>query len=79
MHTYIGQLRSRSLSFSTIQLTDGSDDVGGLMLSLGLMNFVLVTSPDYGQVFRDDSWYYHQALSWNVRKGRSRISYLFTY
>jgi hypothetical protein len=67
------------LSFGTIQLTDGSDSVGGFMLSLGVMNFVLVTSPKYGQAFQDQNWHRHQALAWNVHQGRIRIGYLFTY
>ncbi len=45
-HAFTGQTRSlgRTLSFGTVQLKDGSEDVGGLLLSLGPMNFVLVSS-----------------------------------
>jgi hypothetical protein len=80
VHTFVGQtLTSKSLSFGTVQLTDGSGGVGGLMLSLGVMHFVLVTSPKYGQTFRDQNWRRHQTLAWNVKLGRARIGYLFTY
>lgn len=80
MHTFVGQQRrSRGLSFGTIKLTDGSDGVGGLILSLGPINVVLVTSPLYGEAFSDPNWYRHQPLAWNVRQYGSRIAYLFTY
>jgi hypothetical protein len=80
MNTFVGQERKTGgLSFSTIQLTDGSDAVGGLMLRLGLMDFVLVTSPTYGHNFSDPNWYRHQTFAWNVKQGRTRIAYLFTY
>jgi hypothetical protein len=80
MHTFVGQQRSLGgLSFATIQLTDGSDEVGGLMLSLGLMNFVLVTSDKYNLTFRDPNWYRHQTLAWNAKRGSVRLAYLFTY
>jgi hypothetical protein len=80
LHTFIGQeLKAGGLSFGTIQLTDGSDEVGGLMLSLGFMNFVLVTSECYGEAFDNPNWYRHQSLAWNVRQGKTRVAYLFTY
>ncbi len=79
-HFFVGQtLKPTSLSFGTIRLTDGSDQVGGLMLSLGLMALVLVTSPKYGQSFQEQNWYRHQTVSWNVKQGERRLSYLFTY
>ncbi|MGC9951173.1 MAG: hypothetical protein ABSF64_32860 [Bryobacteraceae bacterium] len=56
-----------------------SDGVGGLMLSPGLMKFVLVASPHYGQTFHDTNWYRHQTPAWNARQGACRIAYLFTY
>ncbi len=80
MHTFVGQeLRPGGLSFGTIKLTDGSDEVGGLILSMGLMSFVLVISPRYGQSFHDPHWRRHQTLAWNVRQGAARVAYLFTY
>jgi hypothetical protein len=79
-HAFSGQrLQSGRISFGTIKLTDGSDEVGGLMLSLGIMNFVLITSPKFGLAFTDPNWYRHQTLGWNVRQGRSRLAFLFTY
>ena len=78
-HTFAGQkLEAGRLSFGTIKLTDGSDEIGGLMLSLGVMNFVLVTSPKFGLAFTAN-WYRHQTLAWNVRQGESRLAFLFTY
>jgi hypothetical protein len=80
IHSFPGQqLQSGRISFSTIMLTDGSDQVGGLMLSLGLINFVLITSPKFGETFTEPNWYRHQALAWNVRQGRTRLAFLFTY
>lgn len=80
VETFIGQkLRPGGLSFGTIQLTDGSDEVGGLILSLGLMTFVLVTSPRYGQTFHNPNWHRHQSLAWNVKQGAVKVAYLFTY
>jgi hypothetical protein len=79
-HTFVEQtLRANALRFGTIQLKDGSDEVGGLMLSLGIMALVLVTSPKYGQDFRDKSWYRHQTIAWNVKQENRRLAYLFTY
>ena len=45
-HAFTGQTRNLDpmISIGTVQLTDGSGDVGGLLLSMGPMNFVLVTS-----------------------------------
>jgi len=80
MHTFVGQIRtSGRISFGTIQLTDGSDQVGGLLLSLGMMNLVLVTSQRYTQTFNEPSWYRHQTLSFNSKHKGSRIRFLFTY
>lgn len=80
MHCFPGQqLRATSISFSTIMLTDGSDEVGGLILSLGMMSLVLITSPKFGQGFTEPNWFRHQTLSWNARQGRSRFQFLFTY
>jgi hypothetical protein len=79
MHSFVGQIRKTGLSFGTLQLTDGSDGVGGFMLSLGLMNFVLVTSPYYNQTFTDLSWYRHQTLAINIIKDGSKLRFLFTY
>jgi hypothetical protein len=79
-NTFVGQtLNLGGLSFGTIKLTDGSDAVGGLLLSLGPMNFVLITSMAYGQAFREPNWYTHQTLAWNVKQGNSRVAYLLTY
>jgi hypothetical protein len=79
-NTFVGQtLNLGGLSFGTIKLTDGSDAVGGLLLSLGPMNFVLITSMAYGQAFSEPNWYRHQTLAWNVKQGSSRLSYLLTY
>lgn len=80
MHSYVGQIRkSGGFSFSTIKLTDGSDQVGGLILSLGIMNLALVTSQRYTQTFNEPSWHRHQTLSFDVRHKGSRIRFLFTY
>jgi hypothetical protein len=80
MHAYPGQERRAStFSFATIQLTDGSDSVGGLLLALGLMNFVLVTSDQFGRTFTETTWYRHQQLSYNINSNGSRIGVLFTY
>jgi hypothetical protein len=80
VNTYVGQkLRPGTLSFGTIMLTEGSDEVGGLMLSLGAMNLVLVVSNRYGLTFHEPNWYRHQTLAWNVRQGNVRVVYLFTY
>ena len=80
MHTFVGQqLKPGALSFGTIQLTDGSDEVGGIMLSLGLMSFVLVISPHYGRTFHNANWHRHQTLAWNIRQGPVRVAYFFTH
>jgi hypothetical protein len=80
MHSFVGQQRhAGGFSFGTIKLTDGSNGVGGLMLSLGLMSFVLVASSSYGKTFSDGNWYRHQALAFNIRHNNSRLAYLFTY
>lgn len=79
-HTFVGQtLKQTNLSFGTIKLTDGSNEVGGLLLSLGIMALVLVTSPKYGHSFQDQNWHRHQTISWNVKQGDKRFCYLFTY
>jgi len=79
-HTFVGQtLKLGGLSIGTIKLTDGSNGVGGLMLSLGPMNFVLITSTAFGQAFKEPSWYRHQTLVWNVKQRNSRLAYLLTY
>ena len=79
-NTFVGQtLNLGGLAFGTIKLTDGSDGVGGLMLSLGPVNFVLITSMAYGQTFKEPIWYRHQTLVWNVKQGTSRVAYLLTY
>jgi hypothetical protein len=80
MHAFAGQERKMGgFSFGTIKLTDGSDEAGGLLLSLGLMHFVLVTSDKYNVTFRDPNWYRRQTVAWNTKSGRLRLAYLFTY
>lgn len=80
LNTYTSQkVTPKSCSFGTIQLNDGSDGVGGIVVSLGVLSLVLVTSPKYGQGFQEPNWYRHQTLAWNVKQGRTRITYLFTY
>ena len=80
VNRFVGQtLQPGTLSFGTIMLTEGSDEVGGLMLSLGVMTFVLVVSNRYGRTFHDPNWHRHQTLAWNVRQGNARAVYLFTY
>lgn len=79
MHTFTGQTRKSGLSFGTIKLTDGSDEVGGLLLSLGIMNLVLVTSHRYNQTFTDKHWYRHQTLTFNINQNGSKFRFLFTY
>jgi len=79
-HSYVGQKRRLGgISIGTIMLTDGSDDVGGLLLSLGFFNFVLITSKDYGNRFNEPTWYWHPSLLLNVKQGKARIAYLLTY
>ena len=79
-HAFSGQqLQTGQISFSTIKLTDGSDEVGGLMFSLDLISLVLITSPKFGEAFTEPNWYRHQTLAWNLRQGQSRIGFLFTY
>lgn len=79
VETSVGQqLKTGAMSFGTIQLPDGSDEVGGLILSLSLMTFVLVTSPRYEHAFQNPNWHRHQSLAWNVRQGNARVGYLFT-
>ena len=79
MHTFVGQIRKSGLSFGTVKLTDGSDEVGGLLLSLGILNLVLVTSYRYNQTFTDPSWHRHQTLTFNINQNGSRFRFLFTY
>ena len=79
MHTFTGQIRKSGLSFGTLKLTDGSDQVGGLLLSLGVMNLVLVTSQRYTQTFNEPTWYRHQTLAFDAKHKGSRIRFLFTY
>jgi len=80
VQTFVGQnLTPGNLSFSTIKLTDGSDDVGGLILTLGVMDLVLITSPKYGHAFKNPNWYRRQTVVFGVREGSARLGYLFTY
>lgn len=79
MHSFPGQIRKSGLSFGTIMLSDGSDQVGGLILSLGIINVVLVTSHRYAQTFNEPSWYRHQTLVYNIKHESSRLRFLFTY
>jgi hypothetical protein len=73
IHRFAGQtVAAKRLQFGTIQLT-GSDGVGGFMLSLGVMNFVLVTSQRYGETFYEKNWYRHQELAWNLKSGQNRM------
>jgi hypothetical protein len=78
-HTFTGQIIKSGLSFGTVQLTDGSDEVGGLLLSLGIVNLVLVTSHRYNQTFTNQFWYWHQTLTFDVKQNGSRLRFLFTY
>ena len=79
MQSFVGQDRSLSgFSFSTIQLTDGSDDVGGLFLNLGLMNFVLITSYQHGKTFQVEHLYRRQSFAFNGGPP-IRLRMLFTY
>lgn len=80
-HAYTGQKRELGgkISFGTVQLTDGSDDVGGLLLSLGPMNFVLITSMAFGRTFKEPRWYRHPTFLFDVKQNNSRAVYLLTY
>lgn len=79
-HSFAGQNRRLGgLSFGTIMLTDGSDEVGGLLLSLGPFNFAFITSTDYGVRFNEPAWHRHPSLLFNVKQKGSRIVYLLTY
>jgi hypothetical protein len=79
-HTFVGQkLRLGGIEIGTIQLTDGSDDVGGLLLNLGPINLILVTSMAFGQSFKEPNWHRHPTLLFNVKQGNRRIAYLLTY
>lgn len=80
MSIYPGQrLNPDGLSFSTLKLMDGSDDVGGLMLSLGVLDFILVTSPHYGQTFSNAQWTRHHWMPWSVEQNNSKLGYVLTY
>jgi hypothetical protein len=80
VETYVGmKFKPGRLSFGTVQLTDGSDEVGGLLLTLGVVNFVLVTSQKFGHDFKNPGWHRHQTFLFNVREGRVRLAYLLTY
>ena len=80
-HTFVGQKRrlGAGIDIGTIQLTDGSGDVGGLLLNLGPINLILVTSTAFGQSFKEPNWYRHPTFLLNVRQGSCRIAYLLTY
>lgn len=79
-HTFVGQTRRLGgISIGTIQLTEGSDDVGGLLLNLGPINLVLITSTAFGQSFKEPNWYRHPTFLFNVKQGNCRIAYLLTY
>jgi len=80
LHSFADQPRRLGgISIGTVQLADGSDGVGGLMLSLGPINLVLVVSEQYGRTFIDKNWFRHQTLSWKINEKGSRVTYLFTY
>jgi len=78
IHNFVGQIKKLGLRFGTVWLTDGSDEVGGLMLSLGVMDLVLVTSERYGQAFIEPSWYRHPTLAYDIKQNGARIRFLFT-
>lgn len=79
-HAYPGQEREpRDLAFSTIKLSDGSDEVGGLFLSLGVMNFVLVTHSGYGTRFSDPHFFRHPPALFNVDTAEATLGFLLTY
>jgi hypothetical protein len=80
-HAFTGQTRSlgRVVSIGTIRLTDGSDDVGGLLLTLGPINFVLITSMEFGRTFKEPNWYRHPTILINLKQGNARIAYFLTY
>lgn len=79
-HSFAGQTRRLGgITIGTIMLNDGSDNVGGLMLSLGIANLVLITSLGFGQTFTEPSWHRHPTYLFKVRQNKSRIVYLLTY
>jgi hypothetical protein len=80
-YTFVGQQRKLWAGFDigTIQLTDGSDDVGGLLLNLGPINLILVTSTAFGQSFKEPNWHWHPTFLFNIKQGNCRIAYLLTY
>jgi len=79
-HAFAGQeRRSGGFSFAPIHILDGSDKMGGLILSLGLMNLVLVTADTYGKTFYDPNWYRRPSGLFDGRKGKSRFRFNLTY
>lgn len=79
-HSFVGQTRrSGGFSFAPIQVLDGSDTIGGLIFSLGLMNLVLIATDAYGKAFSDSNWYWHPSGLFNGRKDRSRMRFDLTY
>ena len=64
VNTFAGQiLEPGHLSFATLQYTDGSGDVAGLVLTLGVVNFLLITSPRFTLDAPSKArWHRHQTL-----------------
>ena len=81
VQSFVGQklVQGTLIPFGTIKLFDGSDEVGGLVLTLGVINFVLITSLKFGRDFKESKWYRHQTRAFNIRDGRTRLGYLFTF
>lgn len=76
-NAFIGQqLRATTFSLAPIQATDGSDEVGGLVFSLGMLNLVLVATQKFGEAF---AGWRHPGPILNLNHGASKFGFLFTY
>jgi hypothetical protein len=77
---YQGQnLTAKQGQISTIQISDGSGDVGGIILALSVLNVVLVTSNKFGHVFTNENWHRHLNVPWNINMPFRRCAYVFTF
>lgn len=80
LNYFVGQdLRHGQVTFGTIHILDGSDDVGGLILHLGGLSLVLITSMKFGTSFTQPNWMPNPSLAINVHQGRNRVVLLLTH
>ncbi|MCK1577795.1 hypothetical protein [Bradyrhizobium sp. 174] len=74
------KLTASSMKFGTLKLTDGSDDVGGLILSLGLMSLVLVASTKYCPGgFYDSNWHRHVITPIKINNRLKKVFWVCTF